>query len=118
MSRIIRETLNRPEGGIDIQIEVEDSSPAVFEQRMDYGPTREGRFPLVERPFEKGMELIRACAEQVASVIDRIAESARPDEVEVELGVKFDGEVGALISRTGVEAHLQVTLKWSRRGAE
>jgi Trypsin-co-occurring domain 1 len=118
MHRIIRETLHKEGEDFEIQIEVDEVSPRALERREDYGSMRGDRVPLVERPFEKGMELIRACAEQVSATIHRVSEAARPSEIEVELGIKFDSEVGALISRTGVEAHLQVTLKWSRRQSE
>jgi len=118
MSKVLRETLQAADGEVQIQIEVDDASPQAFERREDYGAVRGPLAPLVERPFAKGMELIRACAEEVAATVQRVSAAARPTEVEVELGVKFDGEVGAVISRTGIEAHLQVTLKWSRRAAE
>jgi hypothetical protein len=118
MSRVVREILQFPAEKFEIQIEVDDAPVRAFERREDYGPMREGQVPLTSRPFEKGMTLIRACAEQVAATVHQLSESARPSEVEVELGVKFDGEVGALISRTGAEAHLQVTLRWSRKEAK
>lgn len=118
MSKVLRETLQATGGEVQIQIEVDDASPQAFERQEDYGSVRGPLAPLVERPFAKGMELIRACAEEVAATVQRVSAAARPSEVEVELGVKFDGEVGAVISRTGIEAHLQVTLKWSRRTTE
>ena len=118
MSRVVREILQCPAEEFEIQIEVDDAPALEFDRREDYGPMREGQFNLTSRPFEKGMKLIRACAEQVAATVHQVSESARPSEVEVELGVKFDSEVGALISRTGVEAHLHVTLRWSRKEAK
>ncbi len=115
MARIIGEKVRRDEGeDFEILIEVEDESLRRASLNDIYGETR-GVTDLIGQPFEKGMELIRACAEQVAATVEKVSQSARPSEVEVELGIKFDGEVGALISKTGIEAHLQVTLKWSRK---
>jgi hypothetical protein len=41
----------------------------------------------------------------------------RPDDVEVEFGVKLNAQAGAVIAKTGVEGHLKVKLTW-RREAE
>ncbi|MEV6522268.1 CU044_2847 family protein [Longispora sp. NPDC051575] len=38
----------------------------------------------------------------------------RPDEVEVEFGVKFNAQAGAVIAKTGVDGHLTIKLKWQR----
>ena len=38
----------------------------------------------------------------------------KPDEVEIEFGVKLNAEAGALIARTGTEGHFQVTVRWSK----
>jgi hypothetical protein len=60
------------------------------------------------------MALIRTCAEQVADTVAKVSETAKPTGVEVQLGIKLDGEVGALIARTGVEAQLHVKLSWNK----
>lgn len=64
--------------------------------------------------FAKGMALIRTCAEQIAETVSQVSAQAKPTGVEVELGIKLDGEVGALIAKTGVEAHLHVKLSWNK----
>ena len=40
----------------------------------------------------------------------------RPDEVTVEVGIKFVGEAGIVIARASTEANLVVTLKWTPKG--
>jgi hypothetical protein len=38
----------------------------------------------------------------------------RPDEIQVEFGVKLNAQAGAVIARTGGEGHLKVKLTWRR----
>ncbi|VVJ18365.1 Uncharacterised protein [Amycolatopsis camponoti] len=38
----------------------------------------------------------------------------RPDEVQVEFGVKLNTQVGAVIAKTGVDGHLKIKLTWRR----
>ena len=38
----------------------------------------------------------------------------RPDQVEIEFGLKLNTEVGAIIARTGGEANFRVLVRWSR----
>jgi hypothetical protein len=55
-------------------------------------------------------------AERVTSATRDLAR--RPDEIEVEFGLKLDAAGGALLARAGVEAHLTVTLKWDATEGE
>ncbi len=115
MDALLREKVTNSNGEeVEVLIQVEAPSR---EQRtyFDYGATRGPRDQLPMKAFNHGMQLIRTCAEQVAETIGAVAESVRPDGIEVQLGIKLDGEVGALIAKTGMEAHLHVTLKWSER---
>ncbi|MCA1673012.1 MAG: hypothetical protein LC799_12725 [Actinobacteria bacterium] len=38
----------------------------------------------------------------------------RPDEVQVEFGVKLNAQAGAVIAKTGVDGHLKIKLTWRR----
>jgi hypothetical protein len=64
--------------------------------------------------LDSAMASIRQMSERVTSATKGLAQ--RPDEVEVEFGLKLDAAGGALIARAGVEAHLTVTLKWGGAG--
>jgi len=64
------------------------------------------------------VEGIQACAEEVASGIKEIKERVRPDEVEVSLAFKLNAEAGAIITKLGGEAQLQVKLVWKKIGGE
>jgi|SRR5215467_5070670 len=64
--------------------------------------------------LDSAMASIRQMSERVISATKGLAQ--RPDEMEVEFGLKLDAAGGALLARAGVEAHLTVTLKWSGAG--
>ncbi|MFJ1702058.1 CU044_2847 family protein [Kitasatospora sp. NPDC088346] len=65
--------------------------------------------------FEEALGGVRAAAESALAVFrdGRL----HPDGVEIEFGVKLTAEAGALIARTGGEAHLTVRLSWGRDGS-
>ena len=62
--------------------------------------------------FGDGLELARGCARRVVSTIQRMDEKVRPDEFEVQLAIKFDSEVGAILTKASAGAQMQVTMKW------
>jgi hypothetical protein len=37
---------------------------------------------------------------------------SRPDEVSLEFGMQFNAEFGAVIAKSGAEAHMSVTMTW------
>ncbi|MER8182800.1 CU044_2847 family protein [Kitasatospora sp. NPDC094015] len=60
--------------------------------------------------FEQALDGVRAAARSALAVFRD--DSLRPDGVEIEFGVRLTAEAGALIARTGGEAHLTVRLTW------
>ncbi|NEO84535.1 MAG: hypothetical protein F6J87_09815 [Spirulina sp. SIO3F2] len=64
------------------------------------------------RAVEKAMNTIQRMADKTWETVDSLAN--RPSQVEVEFGITFDVESGALIAKTGVEASLNVKLVWER----
>src|SRR5689334_1544339 len=62
--------------------------------------------------FGEGLELARGCAARVVQNIDAMEEKLRPTEYGVQLAIKLDAQVGAILARMGTEAQLQVTMKW------
>ncbi|MEV6007775.1 CU044_2847 family protein [Streptomyces sp. NPDC051976] len=63
--------------------------------------------------YADGLDLARRCAEQAATRFDTLADGARPDEIEVQLAIKMDASLGAVLVQTGAEAQLQVTFRWT-----
>ena len=62
--------------------------------------------------YGDGLDLARRCAEQAASQFRSLGEGVKPDEAELQLAIKLDAGLGAVLVRSGVEAQLQVTFRW------
>ncbi|MCA2185548.1 CU044_2847 family protein [Nonomuraea cavernae] len=63
---------------------------------------------------DQAMDTIHGMAERVRDTVEKLA--VRPDGVQVEFGIKFDAEAGAVIAKAGVEAAVTVTLTWGPSG--
>lgn len=68
----------------------------------------------VQDLFGKGLQLARTCASQVAEGIRKVQEDQRPDEFQVQLAIKLDAEVGAILSKASAGAQMQVTMTWQQ----
>ena len=65
----------------------------------------------VKRRFEEALGSVRDAA---AAALDVFRDGrVRPDDVEIEFGVRLNAEVGAVIAKSVVEGHLVVKLKWA-----
>ncbi|MEO0889086.1 MAG: CU044_2847 family protein, partial [Pseudomonadota bacterium] len=52
-------------------------------------------------------------------LVEALSNLARkPDELEIEFGLKLNGEVGALIAKASTEANFTVKMKWAKPGAD
>jgi hypothetical protein len=92
------------DGGGTVLVEVEETPGVVRVSR--------GRSVVeqVGSSFEQAMDRVRDAATAALTAFQQMA--TRPDEVELEFGVKLDAEVGAVIARTHVEGQLTVRLTW------
>lgn len=66
--------------------------------------------------YGDGLALARRLAEQAAGSFAHIPQALRPAEVEVQLAIKLDASLGAVLVQTGAEAQLQVTFRWTPGG--
>jgi len=66
--------------------------------------------------IDAAMDTIHDFADRVQYTINGLL--VRPKEVDVEFGIKLDAEVGALIAKTRMEAHIVVTLRWDTGGGQ
>jgi hypothetical protein len=85
----------------------------------DWGETRGDRLKRVidatRDVFGDGLELARDCALRAADTFDRTMQGDhRPDAFELQLALKLDAEAGAVLTKVGAGAQVQVTLKWNR----
>ncbi|MBU0513792.1 MAG: hypothetical protein KJ621_03365 [Proteobacteria bacterium] len=61
---------------------------------------------------QSAMDTIHNMADKIAATVKRLA--ASPSEVEVTFGLKFDAKAGVLIASTGLQASVQIKLKWKQ----
>lgn len=66
--------------------------------------------------MDSAMASIRDVSDRIDKTVSGLVRP--PEEVEVEFGIKLDAELGALIAKTSVEAHMVVTLRWASRNDE
>jgi hypothetical protein len=103
---VIEDTVTDESGQtVPIYIEIEERG------NDPYSDTR-GVPQHVEEAFKSSMTLIRTCAEHIASTVHGVPEKFRPHAVEVQLAIKVDAQLGAVIARSSTEAQFQVTLRW------
>ncbi len=102
-----------PAGGPTIQVEV-DSVPT-----SGGGVYRDGRDGAASKVikathdvFGEGLALARACAARVAETLGEISRESRPEEFTLQLAIKLDSEIGAVIAKASAGAQLQVEIKW------
>ncbi|MEV8440582.1 CU044_2847 family protein [Actinosynnema sp. NPDC051121] len=77
-------------------------------------------------PVSRSGDVIRSAATSLDDALRHVRKAAstalanfremdvRPDEVQVEFGVKLTAQAGAVIAKTGVEGHLKIKLTWTR----
>ncbi|MGI5324855.1 CU044_2847 family protein [Actinomadura nitritigenes] len=64
-------------------------------------------------------EALKAFRDSAASALTVFRDDVlRPDEVEVEFGLKLNAEVGAVLAKASAEGSLVVKLRWARSGGE
>ena len=63
---------------------------------------------------DDGVNLAKACARKFTEGLKELGEGVQPDEIELELGITLDAELGAVLAKTKASAQLQVTLRWQR----
>jgi hypothetical protein len=94
------------EGLINLELDATDSADG----RMSF--SAEGAVQVATESFEKALTPIRSAAKIVAEQFASPLLAA--DDVEVEIGVKFNSKVGFYIAGADAGASLKITLKWKR----
>jgi hypothetical protein len=93
------------EDGGEVLVEVDDEDPG-FRPASTAGAIAEAK-----KAFERALDDVNGAAERALSVFRNGA--LRPDSIEIEFGVRFNAEVGAVIAKTSADGHLTVKLAWS-----
>ncbi|MFD0149472.1 CU044_2847 family protein [Streptomyces sp. NPDC055721] len=98
-------------GEAAVYVAFEDQDPEIVRARIRDRPGS-GAVEVAAGRFEEGIDRIR---EMAGRTLERMVSlPAPPSTVELEFGVKFNVETGAVIARTGVEGHLKVKMVWER----
>jgi hypothetical protein len=102
------------------EFQLPDGSKIVVEIAEDprlpgYRPVARDTDQQPEHSFKEALDRIRPVADGVMDALRSLA--VRPDDIEVEFGVKLSGKVGAIIASTGTEANFKIKLKWNARSA-
>ncbi|MER7643527.1 CU044_2847 family protein [Streptomyces sp. NPDC126522] len=85
----------------------------VFDGIETRGNAAERVLEVTRNVYEDGLELARRCAIEAARRFGDLGEGLKPDEVELQLSIKLDAELGAVLVKSGAEAQLQVTFRWA-----
>lgn len=80
-------------------------------ERTERISRREGS---VVASLDERLDEVLARARPAAKAISTALSALEPDELEVEFGITVDGQVGAVIAKTGVSSHFNVKLTWKR----
>ncbi|WP_410791051.1 CU044_2847 family protein [Kribbella sp. C-35] len=64
--------------------------------------------------LDDALGVIQTTARAVVHQVVALDEKVRPDEAIVDFGVTLTGKVGGVLAAAQGEAHLKVTLKWTR----
>jgi hypothetical protein len=84
-----------------------------IEYQVGPAPHQAGGIPDdVTASFERAQEMMVGLAKGFHESLTKLAESMRPDEVELTFGLKLTAESGWLVAKAGGEANFEVTLKW------
>jgi len=112
---IVRDTKIIDGQTIEIHIEVDDvdiqSDPYATQHHRDGNQILEKTNNL----FGKGLALARDCAGVVFQTIQDMDTAIRPSEFEIQLAIKLNAETGAIITKLGAEAQLQVKMLWKHQ---
>ena len=64
------------------------------------------------KSFAEALARVRPLADAVIETLSGLA--ARPDQVEIQFGIKLNAVAGAVIAKAGTEANFAVKLNWKR----
>jgi hypothetical protein len=99
------------EGGGTVSVEVDDE-PAVARRGLNPVEVTEKE----SSTFDRALTAVQPALLANASTFRGLADA--PEEVEVEFGIKFSGQAGAIIASAETEAHFQMRMVWKRAKAD
>jgi hypothetical protein len=65
-----------------------------------------------KQTFEQSLDTVRTVASALLAKVDELTD--RPDELQIEFGIKLSGEIGAILASAKAEANYSVSMTWRR----
>ncbi len=76
----------------------------------EYRSGGRGGVSKAEKKFSQAIDVVKSIGD---SIVDRMNSIKKiPDEVSVEVGLKFSSEAGAFLAKASSEGNIKVTFKW------
>ena len=100
----------------EVDPDVPDGLDAIYADEKTRDGSARRVVQVAQDAYTEGLDLARRCAAQAVRRFGEMADDLRPDEIELQLAIKVDAGVVALV-RSGAEAQLQVTFRWRTAGA-
>jgi hypothetical protein len=102
---------------VEFRLESGGAIPVEVDEQVSGGVVRSTRAGQVvgqageslEEALDKAMPAAQALIAKLRDL------GSRPDEIEVQFGLKLSGELGAVLAKTGVEGNFAVKLVWKER---
>jgi hypothetical protein len=110
MTRTLAEYLL--DDGTSVFVEAEAPEDDSEERVSIFGGPKTGARPSWGAAVARITPALEEVGRKIASI------SLRPDEVNIEVGIKFVGEAGVVVARTATEANLVIKMKWISKSPE
>ncbi len=99
---------------IEIYIQVDDEFKPQDDAELKLRAGREKILKETGDLFGQGLTLTRNCAAKVIESVNKMGDTIKPNEFEIQLGITLDSEAGIpMLAKAGAEAQMQVTMKWA-----
>lgn len=99
---------------IEIYIQVDDKFKPQDEDELMRDSSGQKIIKATADLFGEGLALTRNCAAKVIESVNKMGNTIKPNEFEIQLGITLDSEAGVpMLAKAGAEAQMQVTMKWA-----
>jgi tRNA U34 5-methylaminomethyl-2-thiouridine-forming methyltransferase MnmC len=85
--------------------------------KIEATPLGEQKVSFRSLPFKEATIVIRAFARDVATSLQEVSETAKPDKISVKMGFEVaveSGQLTALIVKGSGKANLEISMEWSK----
>ncbi|WP_440947875.1 CU044_2847 family protein [Methanosarcina sp. T3] len=94
-----------------ILIEVEELE---LEKGMTLVAKKPGELEKATKKFGEDINKVLPIADTIVDKFRGL--NTKPDSMDVEFGIKMNGQIGAFIAASSVEANFKITLSWNKTG--